>query len=442
MPGRTIKRRATFPPRSVRASRRSILRCAVPCLGVGVILVKVVAMLWGHSGTGDYNSRQTAERVAAEVAAKKMRSSTALLVTLRDNGPTQDAALEMWSRYAGELADVLPPVWILCTPNSTIEEAVRLAPNMLPFSVDSRSSWAEALEQFLGKNEGASIVGLFGEGSLPHSGLSSSIRSVYEALEGSTAPTAVVARSRSSRTVDHRVVVEGGEWLADTLVAQVWCNREMLAPSRLADLEVLPHRSVYRSTLLSVVPAILEDPSDRSDPSDAGGGGSVILVDGTPVLKSVVSVAGLPKRGRDYSPASSSQETRGDANAPSDAEARSSAFYIGTLENALVIEEDTKIVERDDGRGGGRGTTVIAEAPWPPSYVLETVATERGMILVTSVNCGYLDMAVNFLRSVRNVVDDVKVRHLYMNSFHCFLVIIFTSEARFLMLDDVDADRL
>jgi len=41
--------------------------------------------------------------------------------------------------------------------------------------------------------------------------------------------------------------------------------------------------------------------------------------------------------------------------------------------------------------------------------VLETVALENGLVIVNSVNCGYLDFAVNFLMAAQKVVSDVKV---------------------------------
>lgn len=34
-------------------------------------------------------------------------------------------------------------------------------------------------------------------------------------------------------------------------------------------------------------------------------------------------------------------------------------------------------------------------------YVLETVVTSDGVVIVSNVNCGYLDMSTNFLLSVR-----------------------------------------
>ena len=78
------------------------------------------------------------------------------------------------------------------------------------------------------------------------------------------------------------------------------------------------------------------------------------------------------------------------------------AIRIGSSEFALVGAAGR-------GRGGGDGVVEIATAPWPPLYVLETVANEDGLVIVNNVNCGYLDFATNFLRSVRRV-SSAKVR--------------------------------
>lgn len=116
-------------------------------------------------------------------------------------------------------------------------------------------------------------------------------------------------------------------------------------------------------------------------------------------------------------------------------------LYIGSLEQALRMPYGSRNEKRafrsqpeQGGGGGGHGgdvgggdkagydprsgfysrrsgtqSAIIESAPWPPPYVLSTVAGDTGLIIVTSVNCGYLDMAANFLLSVRRT-SDVKVR--------------------------------
>ncbi len=68
---------------------------------------------------------------------------------------------------------------------------------------------------------------------------------------------------------------------------------------------------------------------------------------------------------------------------------------IGRFEHALVRSEV--------------GAVSIEKAPWPPVYVLEHAVMDTGLVVVNSVNCGYLDMAVNFLLAAREVVCDAKV---------------------------------
>lgn len=82
--------------------------------------------------------------------------------------------------------------------------------------------------------------------------------------------------------------------------------------------------------------------------------------------------------------------------------------------------------------------SVIAKAPWPPMYVLETAASilraqvpagsPRGLVLMTNVNCGYLDMAANLLLSVRKTTDakvravEIARRYFAKRAFACLFV--------------------
>ncbi|CAM9876067.1 unnamed protein product, partial [Ectocarpus fasciculatus] len=140
-------------------------------------------------------------------------------------------------------------------------------------------------------------------------------------------------------------------------------------------------------------------------------------------------------------------------------------YYIGTLELSLGFDveamapgpEDTNGVSPtvtgttksgypsdDEGKGGRTGASAVAtitRALWPPEYILDTVVQplfmpeekeratspipglldveswganqrerkEQGIIIVSSVNCGYVDMASNFLQSVNDAAGDVKV---------------------------------
>lgn len=212
------------------------------------------------------------------------------------------------------------------------------------------------------------MFGLLGEGVLPPANLAQSIASVGKAFVGHLAPTAVVTRSRLKGAAG-----TPSRWLSDGFVAQVWCNRAMLTESLdFAD------GTFQDSTLLEVLPRLLG--ADRT----GAGSSSPILVDGTHLLPSVFA----ERASRNSSLLSSGSEVTG------------GSMMFGTLELALV---------RDNGDGGDVGDIFIGKAPWPPVYLLEYVAMERGLILVNSVNCGYLDMAINFLLAARKVVNDVKV---------------------------------
>ncbi|CAN0301704.1 unnamed protein product [Pylaiella littoralis] len=120
-------------------------------------------------------------------------------------------------------------------------------------------------------------------------------------------------------------------------------------------------------------------------------------------------------------------------------------FYIGTLgfalghggathvadspEDASASKETISNIRGSNGSAEVDGNSWhIAKAPWPPEYILETVvqsqftsdgfgvdggdtgSTRReGLVIVSSVNCGYLDFAANFLLSLRRSALNIKV---------------------------------
>lgn len=157
------------------------------------------------------------------------------------------------------------------------------------------------------------------------------------------------------------------EWLPDTFIAQLWCNREMLQGVDF-DLE--------RSSLVGFLPQLIRSHRDTF--------GRPILVDGTHVVTSLV----------DMIPELDALIAAGNAAA---ADGRD--VYIGMLDMAA----------KPNG-GGVQGGAQIVDSPWPPTYVLDTVAgSNHGLVIVNNVNCGYLDFATNFLTSVRKW-SDAKVR--------------------------------
>ncbi|CAN0443498.1 unnamed protein product, partial [Laminaria digitata] len=355
-------------------------------------------------------------------------SRTALLVALQD-GLAGEQALRDWSAYAGtfgfgdqeegeeeekegdergeeeeESSSVATPsVWVLCKDTATAQLVDGL-PNVKPLLSTPDHPWAEALEDFVLQNEAATVYGLLGQGVLPHPDLGRAIQSLEPALAGSDAPKAVLTRSRSQNGDDGGVVATGidfadggaasssssgggggggggGEWvwLSDSFLSQVWVNANMLGLERL-DEAGLEGIAVQDMPLLAVISRLIEDPARIG----------TVLVDGTGVMGSIFAVGGGGGRGDEE------QQHLLAAAATSDRE----PFRIGSAEFALV-----KTAGRRGGGGGDHGVVEIATAPWPPLYVLETVANEDGLVIVNNVNCGYLDFATNFLRSVRRVSD-------------------------------------
>ncbi|CAN0067699.1 unnamed protein product [Ectocarpus sp. 12 AP-2014] len=114
-----------------------------------------------------------------------------------------------------------------------------------------------------------------------------------------------------------------------------------------------------------------------------------------------------------------------------------------------TVSGATKSGHRSGGEGKGYGTgsgasasvATIMRSRWPPEHILDTVVQplvpeedreratspmpalfdnaswgasqkerkQQGIVIVSSVNCGYLDMASNFLQSVKQAAGDLKV---------------------------------
>lgn len=104
---------------------------------------------------------------------------------------------------------------------------------------------------------------------------------------------------------------------------------------------------------------------------------------------------------------------------------------IGSLEHALSIPRYSNNHHYQLTHPFISGAAEIVRAVWPPPYVLETVssnlaasgsrmapprgsAASKGLVVVTNVNCGYLDMATNFLLSVRRTSDIKVFTQIYM----------------------------
>ena len=324
----------------------------------------------------------------------------AILLALNE-GVAGENSLLAWSGWAEDVASshrTPPALWVICTDTTAIAASVLQTPHVDPYVVSDESSWATVLENFISTRPQVWGVGLLGEGVLPHPGLMDSIESIQLTLFETLSPTAVLTRARSKGDIP------GEErWLSDKYESQLWCNRAALEASVLtkAGLTTLSTRDV---TLLHVLPRLIRDASDMG----------LVLVDGTHVIGSIFDAPPAPRaRGSAKYPSTSSLRLQEHPQVMDGAE-----VYIGSLDFALAYDgEGTGRSNLQEGiQAPTRKTSSIVKAPWPPEYILETVAmnttaaASKGLVLVSNVNCGYLDMATNFLMSVRNT-SEAKVSH-------------------------------
>lgn len=332
----------------------------------------------------------------------------AILLALEKDAAGKNALLA-WSRWAEGIASshrTPPAIWVICTDSTTVAASVQ-APHVDPFFVRDKLSWATVFRNFMARRPQVWVVGLLGEGALPHPASWDSILSMQLALFEALPPTAVLTRSRSIGGLPG----EEERWLSDKFVSQLWCNRAALEASILAKAGLTTSRAL-ELTLLQVLRRLTRDAVDNQ----------LVLVDGTNVIGSVFDAppASSPASGENACtyPGTSSDPLQ---CPPSLMETGGAEAYIGRLDFALVY--DGAGFAPDTLQGGGKGQAVapietsrIVKAPWPPAYILETVAMNttaaesKGLVLVSNVNCGYLGMATNFLLSVRNT-SNAKVRH-------------------------------
>lgn len=277
-----------------------------------VRFVSIFALFCVHCCGGVTGGQQVA---FASITHASAGVPKAILLAVEDGAPGE-VALRAWSTYATEFSSELPPVWILCRTQA-MEASVIQEPSLKPLVVYEKPSWASILESF--SAEHGIIVGLFGEGSLPHPDLARSIKALGLPLSEIQVPAAVIPRSRSSEG--------GGEWLPDTFVSQLWVNRAALGPLRLMSIG-LDQKIVQEISLLALLPEIvLRRPGDDR----------IALIDGTEVLGSVFA-AGVGAAA---------------SSVPVARDARAASLYIGALGLAALHLKGGKHV-------------VIARAPWPP----------------------------------------------------------------------------
>lgn len=196
---------------------------------------------------------------------------------------------------------------------------------------------------------------------MPPAELSQSVISVEQALAGSFSPTVVLARSQSHDGDATSSATSHSEWLPDTFISQVWCNRITLTGTGL-------EKEIFQdgSSFLQLLPKFVRVHQIMSQQH----GPEFILVDGTSFVRAVFD---LGEGGREGTLLGNTAAADG------------GNLYFGTIDLALVEAEP-----EDDSSEGGSGVVAIGTAPWPPTYVLEHVASDEGLIIVNNVNCGYL----------------------------------------------------
>jgi len=281
--------------------------------------------------------------ICGSTSAADDRQTRAILL-----GVTNGNALLAWSSYVDRVgAGLLPPVWVVC-PTPVHEASVRdTAPRLhsLPLpDPSSWSSWPEFLENFM-ERQGATVLGLFGEGSLPPPGLAKSIQALGPALSHPHTPVAVIPRSQLQE--------EGGwtpdsRWLPDTFIAQAWITKATLSSAPMA----AAGGGLGDLSLLRALPLIVGHLPSK--PNADGG----VLVDGTNVVASSFSGGNLPL--------------------PVARDSGGAKLYIGALYLALVYPD-----EEDDGEGGEeqeeehRRAAALVRAPWPPRCVRIYIPHEK-----------------------------------------------------------------
>lgn len=323
-----------------------------------------------------------------------------MLVELADDANAQ-ADLQEWDIFAGRLSDTnAVRIQILCR-TAAQKSLSKFMTNVEPSMETDGYSWSTALTRLQTEYPDATYVGLFAAGTLPHEGMERAITAVDAAFrEYPQVPTAIVSRSKI-RGRDEAPAEEerSGQWLSDKYVAQAWCNPSALTEARLSEAN-LEQANVQDLSILDVISHLLRGHASRVEAGDAD---ATHLVDGTYVLRS--TVRGYPQDLAMGEPLSTQHDSK------------RMDFSIGGLGMALVSSDmDARFLRANASVARGS----ITDSPWPPSYVLETAASKEGLVIVTSVNCGYLDMATNFLQSVQRQSNaKVRPRTLYRGDTHC-----------------------
>lgn len=336
-------------------------------------------------------------------------SGVIMIVALPDGAEGEEYIRE-WNSFAGSIGnDTELGVHIVCQDAEQMH-LVSSLDHVMPLQKPTNNiTWARVLHHVSRDYPHEALMGLSAEGTLPSAGLEDCIVDLAKALSESPEPSRFVI-SRTKVT-DVWAGGEGQEtWLSDMLVAQLWLKSSILSEELLISAR-LGRAQLGKASLLEVISLLLE----ARVTGVHGNLTEIPVVDGTDSLRAAASTK---------APALWCNMGRG---------TRLSANYvcqspIVTVNRARMpdhVEPASNIVKNVDFSIGALGTAFgsspssdashkhsLGTAIWPPPYVLETASSREGLVLVTSVNCGFLDMALNFFATTQEH-SDAKVRVIY-----------------------------
>lgn len=323
------------------------------------------------------------------------------LVLELPHGGMSTVVLREWNEFAvqSEAEDTVR-VWVLCR-SAAQENMVHVASHLHPLLVSEDETWHHLLQRIRIDEKLPKLVGLYSSCTLPSKDLPRAIHAFGAAI-GRSPESSTLIVSRSMLRDDRTRYVEKGEWLSDRLVAQVWFSVEMLQ-TPLFQSSTFKAVKVEDERVLGLISLQL------AEARATDGNPRTLIVDGTDLLRSSVinmatcewcdtSIAGK-SRGR-YSCERLNKTVAvalngNDHIASVEYSVRNVQFYISDLSDAVVTLTEPS----------GDSNYGVGKAIWPPRYVLESVSSEEGLVIVSNVNCGYLDFGLNFLVSVRRHTD-------------------------------------
>lgn len=328
----------------------------------------------------------------------------AIILVELPEGPDSGDVLREWDTFARNRKHrKFLEVWVLCRSVDQ-KDVIRTISYLTIFFISTEETWDLALRRIVMRDTAPKLFGIAAAGTLPSEELSRAVLATQKALKKSpVSPTVVVSRSRIKQHGPE--AYEGyGEWLSDMFVPQILVN-EAAMQFESPWAKVLTQTKTRDASLLGVITILME--GIRA--VDQSGSSPVLVIDGTDFIRAAVTSKATIEwcEGSAAEPVGEAHfvcEPR-DLNVVSvlnlDTEevskyyVKNVDFYVSDMSLALAMEEVQSLVVNYTFR----------KAIWPPPYILDTVSSEDGLVVMTSVNCGYLDFASNFLASVRKHTD-------------------------------------